>query len=190
MREYDIYGGSLSVTRVDHNQPTIKFKGERHSILSTKSGFKSASYCGPGTQAAERLRLNVKPLTESDKICQAHDLRYSLAKNLDDIRDADNKMIRKMKQIKKKKKDNKFNTATVGTAMKAKVFLEDKGVLSKTKFAGFLADNPKEGSKDYKIIRDTLEDIEQQGYGKKKKKSEPKPPAYDLKIKLMKQYKK
>jgi hypothetical protein len=181
----DFYG-SGSITRVDHTQPSITFPGERHTYLYTDSGIKKAAFCGPGTRVVERLKAKTKPISEVDKTCMAHDMRYSLAKNTKDTRKADNEMIKKIKKIKNQKKDYKINTLA-GTAIKAKVILEDKGVISKTKYIDFKK-NPKEGSEEHNIIRDNLADLEQQGYGKKPKK--PNPPAYDLKIKLMKKFKK
>ena len=48
-----------------------------------------ANYAGPGTDVIGRLRLGIKPVNTADKAAQRHDLDYTRAKNIKDIRKAD-----------------------------------------------------------------------------------------------------
>ena len=54
-------------------------QGERHTVLQIGNDFKRASYCGPGTKVIQRIKEGSKPINNVDKVCQAHDIRYSLA---------------------------------------------------------------------------------------------------------------
>ena len=55
----------------------------------------------------------------------AHDIRYMLAQDLNDVRTADKKMINKLTQIKAKKQDADFNINQGLYGIKSKVMLED-----------------------------------------------------------------
>lgn len=142
--------------------------GEKHAILYTKDGFKAASFMGPRTSIVERLKKNVKPITKSDKTAMAHDIRYTLAKNTDDVRDADIKMINKLSKIADEGSDYKFNIYMGKLPIQAKMKLEDWGLLPKT---AFTKAQGLKNEADRPILEENLKRLEQEGYGKKKKKN-------------------
>ena len=87
-------------------------KGEMHGILKLKDGtFQNARFMGAGTAIHERYRQD--GLSEVDKISKAHDLRFELldeGKNIQEqIREADNKFLKKLDHARKNKLDNDFN---------------------------------------------------------------------------------
>jgi hypothetical protein len=142
--------------------------GEKHGILKTKDGWKPASYMGPGTKIAENIRNNVEPLTEVDRVAQAHDLRYAFAQNADDVRDADTRMVNKVKQIKKAKSDSRWNTAQADL-IRAKIWLENKGLVKRDTFASYGFD-PDTTKADKELMRAKLGELTALGYGVKTKK--------------------
>ena len=64
--------------------------------------FGVANYMGPGTHLKERLARGDPPRTMEDRVAQAHDIRYALAKSQKDVAAADRKMIAKLKRMKAK----------------------------------------------------------------------------------------
>jgi hypothetical protein len=149
--------------------------GERHGILKTPKGWKAASYMGPGTRIAANIRNsrnNLQPISEVDTVAQAHDLRYAFANNTDDVRRADIKMIKKVKQIKKDKADSRWNTAQAGL-IRGKVWLEDKGLVKPESFASYGFD-PGTSKQDKVLMRAKLDDLTARGYGKPKNKKRAK----------------
>jgi hypothetical protein len=123
---------------------------------------------GPRTSIVERLKKNVKPITKSDKTAMAHDIRYTLAKNTDDVRDADIKMINKLSKIADEGSDYKFNIYMGKLPIQAKMKLEDWGLLPKT---AFTKAQGLKNEADRPILEENLKRLEQEGYGKKKKKN-------------------
>jgi len=158
------------------------YPGERHAILKLKNGKHGiGNYIGPGTQIMKRLDRGDPPRTETDRVAQAHDIRYSLATSARDIRDADQKMVRKLKQIELNRTDSRFNTTQGKKLIQAKMKLEDKGLLSAKRFSDMKGANPK----DKPILESKLKELEQQGYGRKKRL----PPGLKLRRKLLNQKK-
>ena len=129
----------------------------------------------PGTQLVKRLKRGDHPRTASDKEAMAHDSRYQLASNYNDVRRADNIMINVMKRLRENKLDDPFNTTQGLRLIQAKTKLEDMG-LPKNSFASFGGIDPK----DKPLVEGKLAELEKQGYGKK-----PKPPSHRLKMKLL-----
>ena len=140
--------------------------GERHSILYTNSGFKGAHYNGPQTRILENLREGLKGINETDVISKYHDIRYSLAKTTDDVRYADEQMIRRLNEASKNKSDYKANIAVGYYPIKAKMKAEDLGIIKKGSFAGLDKDNNYTEA-DLKLLKDSLAEGEKLGYGKK-----------------------
>lgn len=102
-----------------------KYPGERHVPLILPGGKVAiANYAGPGTHLLERIKAGDPPLTEVDRISQAHDIRYSLARSAADVRAADLKMLDELSRAR----DNKLNIAAARTGIAAKVRLEKFGV--------------------------------------------------------------
>lgn len=181
-----------------------KYSGEKHAIQRGKDGnYVRANYMGPGTNLKQRMRDNDEPVSMSDKVSQAHDLRYSLAENYDDMRTADLKMINKLEQIKKDKLDSNFNINQGLYGIKAKVALENIGVPKNTfTNIGITQDV---NSDDVDKYKSKLKQLEQEGFGKNKtnpeyrkelvekyqyKEDEPTKPAMKLLKKLIKKTKK
>ena len=108
------------------------FEGEKHKPLVMPNGsIEVANWVGPSTQVIKRLRRNDKGKTATDTVAMRHDLDYSFAQTLDDIRSADRRMINKLSQIQSNKADNLINILAGKKAIQSKVYLEDKGLLSK-----------------------------------------------------------
>ena len=154
-----------AVNVITRNKNPLK-DGERHPILYTEKGFMPGSYMGPGTDLLRKIKNDVKPVSKSDKTAQAHDLRYTLAKSPDDVRAADKRMIEVLDRIQKEKGDYRFNIYQGKIGIKTKMALEDKLGLRPDYFTTF-GNNYEPG--DVKILEDKLNQLEMEGYGKKKK---------------------
>lgn len=86
------------ITSFDKN-PNRKpgYPGELHIPLPTQYGWSIASFCGPGTNLKERLKRGdkgVDGLFGADEVCKDHDIAYSEATSIKDIKDADKQFIR------------------------------------------------------------------------------------------------
>jgi hypothetical protein len=136
------------------------FPGEVHAPLRLPSGgIGIANYMGPGTHVVERVRRGDPPRTASDKVAMAHDIRYSLAPNKG--RAADKKMIAKLNAIQKKKQDRSFNINMGKRPIQAKMALENRGLLSKTRFT----DGAPLNASDRNLLQSKLDMLEQEGFG-------------------------
>ena len=154
-------------------------EGERHAILMDKNGgLAGAKFIGPNTD----LRGNLNELLEkhggnislaladknfvakSDKVAAAHDLRYQLYANQPKkVRDADERMVRRLKELKKNKEDKNFNINPALLGIAGKMKLEDKGIMKKGSFATdpYTDVTPKE----QKLWEKAEEHLRMQGYG-------------------------
>lgn len=142
------------------------FEGEKHIPLVMPNGsIEVANWVGPSTQVIKRLKRGDKGKTATDTVAMRHDLDYSIAQTLDDIRSADRRMINKLSQIQSNKADNLINILAGKKAIQSKVYLEDKGLLSKNAFADF-KDNLQDEEKQ--LISHKIQELEQIGYGFKK----------------------
>jgi hypothetical protein len=139
-------------------------EGEVHAPQYTKKGFKFGNYIGPGTDVYNNIKKGKKPVSKADRAAQAHDLRYDRAKSNKDVRDADKKMVKKLKQISKDKGDYKFNLLIAKWPIQVKMKLEDWGIMAPGSFSSKKGVAP--GDKDLNDA--TLARLEQEGYGKKK----------------------
>jgi Phospholipase A2-like domain len=138
--------------------------GEKHMYLRLPNGrFKRANYAGPGTDLINRLRADSKPVTQTDTVAQMHDINYAFAKNPEDMRSADMRMIKTLDRIEKEKLDSRFNTTLARAGIKAKVALEKAGIAGPTTFTtiggNYSAD-------DITLMRAKRHELEQQGFGK------------------------
>ena len=109
---------------------------ERHTWLWTGKKFERAQYTGPGTALLTRLKRKDPGITETDVISKAHDVGYTLAKNPNEVRVADRKMLLALSESK----DYKVNTFPAYSAIRAKMTMEDLGIIGKdffTTFGGF-----------------------------------------------------
>ena len=117
------------------------YVGENHAILRLENGKHGiGNYMGNGTRVVERLRRGDPPRTQADKVAMRHDIDYTLAATqptrelqMELIRDADNRMIKKLGEIK----DSKQNIA-LGKLIAVKTKAEDMGLLDRGRFAGQL----------------------------------------------------
>jgi len=141
------------------------FPGERHAPVYTKRGWMRGSYIGPGTHIVERLLSTDpdirNPISITDKVAQAHDIRYALGQSKQDIRDADTKMIEALNRHANK--EYWINRKVGEIPIKAKMKVEDWG-LDTSGIATF-------GGDKYLKYKDLLEsklrELEQQGYGRR-----------------------
>lgn len=159
------------------------FPGEMHVPLALPNGKTGqANFMGPGTKVLQRIERGDPPRTEVDKISRAHDLRYTLAQSMEDIREADNKMIRKVDETQAQGKDSTQNIV-LANAIRAKAFAEDIGALDKEAFARNTSRTYEErGYSDSQVstLKNELASMEQEGYGKLR-------PGDRLKLKVIKE---
>jgi len=146
----------------DNDYPS--FKDELHAILRLPNKkFKLASYMGPFTQVRKRLKhqnkdgsMGIKPLTQSDTVAMLHDIQYSLARNINDIRKADKTMLKYLKKIKSKNLDTKMNIAQGMKLIEAKVTAEDMDLLARDGFIDFYDTIPENDIQMLKMWEDKI----------------------------------
>ena len=145
-------------------RPKIKLRdGEKHALLWKDGGFVPGSYIGPGTHITDKLKEGVEPVSDVDRVAQAHDIRYSLAKNAKDQRQADIKMVNKLNNIRKNKTDNLFNITAGKLPIALKMKLEDWGLVKHDTFANIGGVD----EKDIPLLQQKLHELELQGYGRR-----------------------
>ena len=127
--------------------------------------LKLAEFAGPSTHVKYRLENNIEPLNYTDKTSQAHDLRYLLSENTDDVRYADNKMISLLEKAEKEKLYYAVNIKAKKLIMKSKRGLEDYGVWDKGSYSSM--DGNKLNEDDKNLFRNKLKELEIQGFGLK-----------------------
>ena len=156
---------------------TAKFPGEKHVPLvpesfrqkkgllnkakNIRNAVTRANYAGPGTNIGKRLQRGDLPVSETDRVAMAHDIRYGLARNYDQVRVADRKMIKALSRVQKEKRDSKFNTRAAAAVIKAKMGLENRG-LPRDYFAQHGESNTPE---ETALMKGTLSKLEQRGLG-------------------------
>lgn len=151
--------------------------GEKHAIIydPVKKKYTAANYIGPGTNLISRLKRGDEPIVKADKVAQAHDIRYSLSKDVNGIKEADRKMVDKLKNLRKNKEDSNFNT------IPAQLGIQANQVLAKVlpdkyfnKFVNYMTNyedyNKNLSSEDKLLLENKLKELESEGYGLKKKK--------------------
>lgn len=151
--------------------------GEKHVIMYDYKlkKYVPASYSGPGTDILKNIKENKQPINKVDKTAQTHDIRYTLAKDINDIKIADKKMVDKLEQLQKNKEESTFNILPSKYGIKANQIIEkilpDKYY---DKFINYITDYKDYGKKlkeeDKKILENKLNELEIEGYGKKKNK--------------------
>jgi hypothetical protein len=140
------------------------YAGEKHTILKLSNGkYGVANYMGPNTNLLERLRKGDPPRTECDRASQAHDIRYALAMNTNDVRRADNIMMTKVREIERNRGDAPQNIAQA-KLIRAKMITEDMGLIRKDAFSGELS-NKTIPDKDRMTLMSKLGPLSQEGYG-------------------------
>ena len=140
-------------------------KREIHAPQIVKGKLKMGSYIGPGTDIYKNIRRGKKPISITDEASQAHDLRYDKATTAKEVRDADLKMVNKLKKIRKSGKDNIFNT-TMGIApIRLKMWAEDKGIIKKGAFGNI---NKGVEAQNKNVNAREIRRLEMAGYGRGK----------------------
>jgi hypothetical protein len=150
--------------------------GEKHAIIydPIKKKYTAANYIGPGTDLLVRLRRGDPPITKADKVAMSHDISYSLSKDVNSIRAADAKMVKKLKELRKNKEDSAFNTIPAQIGIQANELLA-KILPTKyfDKFVNYMTNYKEENSKlsndDQFLLQNKLKELESEGYGFKKK---------------------
>jgi hypothetical protein len=140
-------------------------KDEYHPPVWTKKGVQFPSFLGPGTNIYDNIRKGKKPINEVDRISMAHDLRYSRATNSAQVRDADLRMLKKIKEVRKNKGDYKINLLIGEIPIRAKMMAEDLGITRK----GLFADMKGVPEEHKKLNESELAKLELKGYGRKGK---------------------
>jgi hypothetical protein len=133
---------------------------ERHTFLWTGKKFERAQYTGPGTEILTRVKRGDPGLTEVDVVSKAHDIRYTLAKNEEDVRAADKKMLAALRRVK----DYKINTLPAYAAIGGKILMENLGIIRKDFFTTY-GDFKKMSMEDQQLFVDQEKKLEQEGYG-------------------------
>lgn len=100
---------------VDSARALVKndlYPGEWHGIIQFRDkAAERAAYMGPGTQVLKRLKRGIKGKSPVDEVSKQHDIEYSLAETPSDVTRADNKMIKRIRNIGLMNKDKRFNIA-------------------------------------------------------------------------------
>ena len=95
--------------------------------MNTHQGLAKANFAGPSTHLQERLARGDRGINQIDEAARLHDIAYSEAKTEQDIRKADNDMI---KRVKAATDSSNTQKNIVIAALKAKKFGEDVGVFN------------------------------------------------------------
>ena len=168
---YDCEGGNLNKdTELEGIENIVKGNEgkEMHAILKTPEGLRRANFMGPNTELIKRLKRGDKPLTPADKVSLGHDIQYTLAETPSDIRKADDIMKRDLGRLLKQGKENMFNVGQ-GQLIKVKNLAEDilAPLLEKVGVPNInelQLSKKKLTLRDRKLLEDTLEKIQKEGY--------------------------
>ena len=160
------------------------FAGETHMIMKLPNGKNGvANYMGPGTEVIERVRRGDPGRTPSDTVAKRHDIDYVLAastrdkaKQLQQVRNADDRMINSLKRIKANRGDALRNISAGMRLIQAKKIGEDLGLLAKDRFSGPYSSI---SAGDSALLQTAQGELTQEGYGIL--------PGEALKMKLIKQ---
>ena len=178
MRKSKSYKGSGIYDKTVNFLTGSKLKdGEKHAIIydPIKKKYTAANYIGPGTDLITRLKRGDQPITKADKVAMSHDISYSLSKDVNGIKAADEKMVTKLKSLRKNKEDSAFNTKP------AQLGIQANQVLAKIlptkyfdKFVNYMTDykdyNSKLSNDDKLLLENKLKELEAEGYGFNKPK--------------------
>ncbi|MEK0325857.1 MAG: hypothetical protein QQN63_09145 [Nitrosopumilus sp.] len=153
----------------DENARPI-FPGENHAIVKLSNDkYGRANWTGPGTRVLDRLKRSQggdPPRVPSDMVSKAHDIRYTLANSVHNVREADLKMLSSLKKLQQEGSDRNINIAPAMIGIRGKITLEDFGLLSRDQFVDV---KQKHTPEDEKLLRDQLWELEQAGFGNRTK---------------------
>ncbi len=195
---YDVYGSEKAsqlknvYTKFLDKNPEAKtgYGGERHVMLPTQYGWSMGNWCGPGTNVKDRLKrgdIGVDGLRGIDMQCKKHDLEYTKAKTIKDIRNADTNLVRNID----KSTGKSYMKRSIKALLRAKMLGEDVGILDPKSFTTFPS---MEGEGKHHKMKNLLKiklrnESNYEGMGNLfKKKIKKKYPGQLLKKKLSKKY--
>lgn len=164
-----VYGDGIYDTTMNwlfnrKRKPSEKLRdGEQHTLLYTKDGFTTANFVGPGTHIVERLRAGQRGVSSVDNVAMVHDIRYTLAHNEEDIKNADLRMLSKLDDIQRKGEDYTINILPAKYGIKGKRFLNDRLRIPTTAFTEIGSKGVSE--ENLQLMRKILGEMEKQGYG-------------------------
>lgn len=166
-----------------HKTRNLLNDGEKHAIFIAKDkSLQPAQFCGPNSKVLQRIgklfKENGNDLNQvirdknfedlADKECLAHDIRFGLNNGRKDkeskarIREADNRFIRVMKQLRARNLSSIWNVVPSQLGIEAKVALENNHILDRGSFAtGSVI-----GTKEQPIYEALEKMLRKQGYGK------------------------
>ena len=138
------------------------FTGEKHVPMMVPGSLKPqrANFAGPGTKLRKRLARGDKPINEVDRVAKAHDLRYGLSQDYQEVRRADQKMLAALGKIK----GINVQSLIAQGVMKSKIAIEDTGVVGRDFFAQHGADRT---ASTLKMYAKSLKPLAQAGLGRK-----------------------
>jgi len=157
-------GGSLYTKAVNKLTGSKLEDGENHPIMYVDGKFKPGQFLGPGSKVFDKTKAGVDGVSPVDSVAKRHDLAYSLSKSPEDVRKADEHMIKVLNRIQKEGSDNLYNIYLGKVGITAKTKLEDWGVVSPTTFTSW--GGIPEG--DEEMVKNEYDRLTQAGYGLKK----------------------
>ncbi len=148
------------------------YPGELHALGKCGNLPCRSAYTGPGTVLHKRLRRKPRgkkypfmagdpPRNPVDVVSRRHDLEYGLATNSAAIRQADQRMLKSLKKMKKNKSDSLINIAPAYAGIRAKVAAEDYGLLSRSAFI----DDERPSESDKGLFQNELDKMAHRGMG-------------------------
>jgi hypothetical protein len=144
------------------NKHNRALPGEKHQVIYLSDGtYNPAVYSGPGTNLSTRIKRGDQPLSYVDKTAEAHDLRYALANNNQDIRTADLRMVQSLKKARASKLDSNFNL-NQAELIHLQILLEKAGAKPEW-FTSY--GRASETPSDITMYESKLKELEQQGFG-------------------------
>ena len=151
---------------------TPAYPGELHIPLKLTNGKTGiANYCGPGTRVAERISRGDQPRNVTDKICQRHDLDYTLAGNVNDLKMADKRMLDSLDRAEHNNLDHKRNILAGRIPIQSKTWAEKFKIMNPQMFSGDTSKSMQErGYSDEQVVgmESKQAQLAQEGYGFKK----------------------
>jgi len=136
-------GGGLAARKAYEGLPNFRqfFNGD-----FTMPGY---NFLGPGTDLKERIASGLLPVDTLDKIAYEHDLLYSLARNEEQIREADKIMIKSIDKYL----PSSIIAQGIKNILQAKINYEQKSLMD---FSNKILEENKQTTKQQRNIYDTL----------------------------------
>ena len=140
-----------------------KYPGERHQQIFIGDKAVTANFSGPGTKLLRRIKQGDQPLSYTDTVAKAHDIRYSLAENSKDVRTADKIMLRALNLGVRKNLDDKRNLTPPIVGISGKIIAENHFDADPRRFANFGKKNMSQS--DISLLESELINLQKRGFG-------------------------